>query len=148
MVYVVIVVTLVAVALMVLRRRASSTRLAEINEVVPKRKNAPIGTYEKERLRIVVVGISHENREMIWRRVRNNDVVEIRKEPTNPHDKNALAVHHKEGMLGYIPRNQRKLIKTLNENHAHHAYIYSKQSRELEVLLGFTKEELEAEILD
>jgi len=47
-------------------------------------------------------GTSRENR--IREKVRVGDVVALRPEPENPHDKNAVAVWHDSVQIGYLAR--------------------------------------------
>ena len=51
-----------------------------------------------------VVGISYENRRISARRVRSGDNLELRRDYENPVDPNAIAVHHKAGQIGFLPR--------------------------------------------
>ena len=51
-----------------------------------------------------VVGISYENRWIAARRVRSGDNLELRRDYENPVDPNAVAVHHKAGQVGFLPR--------------------------------------------
>ena len=51
-----------------------------------------------------VVGISYENRWIAARRVRVGDELELYREYDNPVDPNAVAVRHKAGQVGFLPR--------------------------------------------
>jgi len=51
-----------------------------------------------------VVGISYENRWITARRVRSGDKLELRRDYENPVDPNAVAVHHRSGQVGFLPR--------------------------------------------
>lgn len=61
-----------------------------------------------------IVGVTHSNddgssRQKILKRMKETaqkgDLLELRREPDNPHDKNAIAVYNKDGeQLGYINR--------------------------------------------
>ena len=51
-----------------------------------------------------VVGISYENRWITARRVREGDKLELYREYDNPVDPNAVAVRHKAGQVGFLPR--------------------------------------------
>ena len=51
-----------------------------------------------------VVGISYENRCFSARRVRSGDTLELRRDYENPVDPNAVAVHHRSGQVGFLPR--------------------------------------------
>ena len=51
-----------------------------------------------------VVGISYENRWITARRVRVGDELELYREYDNPVDPNAVAVRHKAGQVGFLPR--------------------------------------------
>lgn len=51
-----------------------------------------------------VVGISYENRWITARRVRVGDKLKLRRDYDNPVDPNAVAVHHKAGQVGFLPR--------------------------------------------
>ena len=51
-----------------------------------------------------VVGISYENRWITARRVRVGDELELYREYDNPVDPNTVAVRHKSGQVGFLPR--------------------------------------------
>lgn len=65
-----------------------------------------------------VVGVTHSNddgssRQKILKRMKETaqkgDRIELRREPDNPHDKNAIAVYNKDGeQLGYVNRETAK----------------------------------------
>ncbi len=87
------------------------------------------------------------------------DLLHLELQPHNAYDKNALAVKTKNGQLiGYIPRNRRKLILTIKSNPTNIAFIhekatfYSKKRQAdiyrlgINVLVGYTIEALEKEI--
>ena len=67
-----------------------------LNPIRPLREVLPI--QEK------VVGISYENRWITARRVRPGNKLELRRDYENPVDPNAVAVHHKAGHVGFLPR--------------------------------------------
>ena len=51
-----------------------------------------------------VVGVSYKNRRIVARRVRTGDKLELHRDYDNPVDPNAVAVHHKMGQVGFLPR--------------------------------------------
>lgn len=82
---------------------------------VPTRKNKPIGTYQNEKLMIDLAGVHY--RTDVFSELKEGDQLIVRFDAENEHDKNAIGVYTKAGKLaGYIPRNQRKIIKTLRTN--------------------------------
>ena len=84
----------------------------------PKRGYKNIGTYVKEELVFNVKGIwAEKDRIEAFRKLDDLDVLFLEFESNNEYDENALAVKTESGrMIGYIERNQRKLIKTINQN--------------------------------
>lgn len=82
---------------------------------VPTRKNRPIGTYQNEKVMIDLAGVHY--RTDVFSELKEGDQLAVRFDTQNEHDKNAIGVYTKAGKLaGYIPRNQRKIIKTLRTN--------------------------------
>lgn len=40
----------------------------------------------------------------LWSRLKTGDLLELRREPENPHDQRAIAVYWRGSKLGYLPR--------------------------------------------
>ena len=52
-----------------------------------------------------LAGVTHDGRQERVRRLRPGDAVQLVREPHNPHDARAVAVHDEDGnSLGYVPR--------------------------------------------
>ncbi|NJB87822.1 hypothetical protein GGR26_003608 [Lewinella marina] len=121
-----------------------------------KRNYKNVGVYKSAKISYDVKGIwAEEARIRAFNKLDQNDVLILEFEPDNAYDENALAVKTKEGVkLGYIEKNQRKLIKTLDQNPCNFATIkyvngyycqkYKRPVYKLEILVyvGFSKEEL------
>ena len=54
----------------------------------------------------------HEGPE-VMHRLRVGDALELRREPANPHDRNAVAVHWKSHHLGYLPAEENVSLATM-----------------------------------
>jgi hypothetical protein len=74
----------------------------------------------EQAFKVRLVGVGHPNetgasRAELLGRARCGDVVELRREPDNPHDPLAIAVHAGcGGKLGYVPRGDRRLADHLD----------------------------------
>jgi len=55
-------------------------------------------------LQTQVAGIYYENRRFAARRVKNGDALDLRRDYDNPVDPNAIAVYHRAGQLGFLPK--------------------------------------------
>lgn len=53
---------------------------------------------------IKVMGVKYEGRLSSWEAAKVDDVVELKREPGNEHDSNAVGVHFAGKLAGYIPR--------------------------------------------
>jgi len=53
-----------------------------------------------------LAGFHHHAGVQVWRELRVGDVLELAREPDNPHDPNAVAVHWRGHKLGYVPRRE------------------------------------------
>jgi len=86
------------------------------NDGVASRK--PIKPYKGKKVSLDVKGIFAENsRIRLFRQIEIGDRVKLEFEGNNEYDKNAIGVYTLNGrMLGYLPRNRRKVIKTLRLN--------------------------------
>jgi len=76
-----------------LRRMAINPLLRPIK---PLRQMLPLQTQ--------VAGISYENRRFAARRVRTGDSLDLRRDLDNPVDSNTIAVYHRAGHLGFLPK--------------------------------------------
>ncbi len=104
-------------------------------------------------------GIGFDNNTDAFDEVEKGNLAFVKFENNNPYDKNALAVFtNSNKLLGDIPRNQRKLIKTLRDNQNNLALIMDKfilppsngykapyRLIEIELWVGFSSEEIEVE---
>ncbi len=104
-------------------------------------------------------GVGFDNNADAFDEVEKGDLVSVEFENDNPFDKNALAVFTTSNkLLGYIPRNQRKLIKTLRANPITLGFVIDKFTHppsqgyktpyrliEIELWAGFSNDEIELE---
>jgi len=67
-----------------------------LRPIEPLRKMLP--------LQARVAGIYYENRHFAARRVRTGDALDLRRDYDNPVDPNAIAVYHRVGQLGFLPK--------------------------------------------
>jgi len=59
---------------------------------------------------VMLAGYPYHRAEGVWPFLRIGEVVRLQREPYNQHDHNAIAVYFKNDMLGYIPRNENRLL--------------------------------------
>lgn len=119
-----------------------------------------VGKHVREIKRIDLKGVSNYINSNNWNNINSFDIVNIKFDTSNTYDKNAIGAYTPDGkLLGYLPRNQRKIIKTLRENETCLAMIVSKirkkplkhskyeniYSIRIDLWLGFSKDELEQE---
>lgn len=111
----IIIVAAIVVAVYVFSRNEKKQPEQLDSPYLPTRKNKPIGTYKNEKLIIDLAGVHY--RTDVFNELNEGDQLIVRFDTENEHDKNAIGVYTKAGKLtGYIPRNQRKIIKTLRTN--------------------------------
>jgi rRNA-processing protein FCF1 len=130
---------------------ASGVRNKEAEKNIQKRKIKP---YVKQMVLIELVGVKY--RIEAKKGLEINSELILKYEVDNEYDKNAIAVFRKDTdiLIGYLPRNQRKIILTLKENPNYLAILRTKNWRyaggdphgnrwgEVELYLGYTLEEL------
>ncbi|MDI1471669.1 hypothetical protein THER_1821 [Thermodesulfovibrio sp. N1] len=71
---------------------------------------------EKERvllLETVVAGFSYYDGEKVWQKLKENDKLVLKREPTNPYDENAIEIYWKKWKLGYVPRVDNSVISQM-----------------------------------
>lgn len=85
-------------------------------EVIDFKSKKILKPYTKSVIEVELVGV--QNRIEAKQGLNLNSELDVKFEVKNPRDKNALAVLRRDNgeLIGYIPRNQRKLVKTLREN--------------------------------
>ena len=72
-----------------------------------------------------VVGESFGDRQSVLAELVGEELVELKCEPDNPYDKNAVAIITASGDIGYIPREEAKRIaRDINRGVDHRAWIY------------------------
>jgi hypothetical protein len=64
-----------------------------------------------------LAGFQHHDGENLWRYVTVGDRLELRREPDNPHDRNAIRVDWNGRKLGYIPADQNRTTALMLDNH-------------------------------
>ena len=52
----------------------------------------------------LTAGLAHHEAKEVWQELRPGDRLELRREPANPHDPNAVQVWREGRLLGYLPR--------------------------------------------
>jgi len=52
----------------------------------------------------LTAGLAHHDAKEVWPELRPGDRLELRREPANPHDPNAVQVWREGRLLGYLPR--------------------------------------------
>ena len=77
-------------------------------------KNASIQSRRKLLLQeSPLAGFQYHRASAIWPFLRVGEVVHLRREPSNPHDRYAVAVWFKNEHLGYIPRSENRTLARL-----------------------------------
>jgi hypothetical protein len=116
-----------------------------------KRNYAGVGVYSTEKISIELAGVHF--RLDVFNEVKVNQLLMIRFDANNEYDKNAIGAYTKNGkLLGYIPRNQRKIIKTLRENPNAFGVIHAKRKNGsyisviIWLWLGLSKEAYDLEL--
>jgi len=61
-----------------------------------------------------IAGTSFRDLEAVEPHLKPNDVLELKREPDNQHDVNAIAIYHEKGyQLGYVPREKNEVLSSL-----------------------------------
>jgi hypothetical protein len=60
-----------------------------------------------------VTGFRYYKGEEVWKRLEPGRVVDLKREPGNPFDYDAVEVYHENEKIGYIPRSDNMLIAQL-----------------------------------
>jgi len=124
-----------------------------------KRNYSEIAVFDRAIYEGSLKGVAFGNKSDAFDAVEVGDDVSVLFDSYNQYDKNALGVYIKGGkLLGYIEKDQRRLIKTLRNNPNHLAYIKGKKylppneqyrnayrSIYIELWVGYPDEELEKE---
>jgi hypothetical protein len=158
---IIIIIGLVIIGIYFLSRGQSSNKQISNNDSEPKEKRvySEIRKYERERLFYKLKGVAFENRTDAYDEVESGVIVHVRFDNNNKFDKNAIGVYTESGkLLGYIERDQRRLIKTLRDNPNNLGYVAEKifvaangeyknpyRGIELEIWVGFPDTELHTE---
>ena len=61
-------------------------------------------------VKLKVVGVTFEGRQEIIKQLNKDDVITIRREPTNKFDKNAIMVVSEKGQVGYIGKDYATIL--------------------------------------
>lgn len=73
-----------------------------------------------------VVGESFGNRQSVLASLSSGELVELKREPDNPYDKNAVAILTPKGEIGYIPRDEAaRFSKDIFNGVPYRAWIHS-----------------------
>lgn len=71
--------------------------------------SGPAGAAEAVRLLVQsspLAGLRYHDAARVWQALRVGDALELRREPDNPHDANAVSVSWRGHKLGYLPRRE------------------------------------------
>lgn len=61
-------------------------------------------------VKLKVVGVTFEGRQEIIKQLNKDDIITIRREPTNKFDTNAIAVWSEKGQVGYIGKDYASIL--------------------------------------
>lgn len=64
-------------------------------------------------VKLKVVGVTFEGRQEIIKQLNKNDIITIRREPTNKFDTNAIAVWSEKGQVGYIGKDYASILSPM-----------------------------------
>ena len=67
-------------------------------------------------LETTVAGYRFYEGERVWEKLRQGDALELRREPSNPHDHRAIALYWNGAKLGYIPRVDNTVLANFLDN--------------------------------
>jgi HIRAN domain-containing protein len=71
-----------------------------------------------------LAGFRYHAAAQVWHELRVGDRLELRREPDNPHDANAVSVCWRGGKLGYLPRRENAAVSwSLDRGQQLHARI-------------------------
>lgn len=158
---IIIIIALVVIGIFYLSKGQSSNPQTSKRDEEPREKRtySEIRKYDREKLFYKLKGVAFDNRTDAYDEVETDDLVFVRFDNNNEYDKNALGVYTESGkLLGYIERDQRRLIKTLRDNPNNLSYVAEKifvpaggeyknpyRGIELEIWVGFPDTELQTE---
>lgn len=60
-----------------------------------------------------VAGFRYYNGEEVWKRLEPGRALDLKREPDNPYDYDAVEVYHENEKIGYIPRSDSMIIAQL-----------------------------------
>ena len=63
-----------------------------------------------------LAGYQHHHGEDLWNYLTVGDRLDLRREPDNPHDQNAIRIDWNGHQLGYLPRNQNQTTALMLDN--------------------------------
>ena len=64
-------------------------------------------------VKLKVVGVTFEGRQETIKQLSRNDIITIRREPTNRFDTNAIAVWSEKGQVGYIGKDYASILSPM-----------------------------------
>lgn len=62
----------------------------------------------------LLAGFRHHDGKAVWDRMATGDVLDLVREPNNPHDGNAVRVEWQGHKLGYVPRRENQIAKQMD----------------------------------
>ncbi|MCU7930827.1 MAG: HIRAN domain-containing protein [Candidatus Thiodiazotropha sp. (ex Codakia rugifera)] len=99
------------------RKTALVSLLHAIGLSLVERVYAKTATFQAQRKIILqespLAGFQYHRAPAIWPFLRVGEQLSLRREPSNPHDRYAIAVWFKNEHLGYIPRRENRTIAKL-----------------------------------
>ncbi|MCU7875859.1 MAG: HIRAN domain-containing protein [Candidatus Thiodiazotropha sp. (ex. Lucinoma kazani)] len=99
------------------RKTALVSLLHAIGSGIAERVYAKTATFQARRKVILqespLAGFQYHRAPAIWPFLRVGEQLNLRREPSNPHDHYAIAVWFKNEHLGYIPRRENRTIAKL-----------------------------------
>jgi hypothetical protein len=58
----------------------------------------------------LTAGLSHHEAKSVWEQMKPGDALMLAREPSNPHDRNAVRVEWNGHVLGYLPRAENEAV--------------------------------------
>ena len=91
----------------------------------------------------LTAGLAHHAAKSVWEQMKVGDALVLMREPSNPHDPNAVRVEWNGHVLGYLPRTENEAVaRHMDRGNRLHARIvglgqYRNHRRRLEVEIYF-----------
>lgn len=90
---------------------------------------------DQEQFYTKVVGVTFEERQKLIREIAVGESLELRREPSNPYDRNAIAVYYQEQLIGYLKASlARNLVIALDQGSKYQALVTQITGRDKDCL--------------